>query len=345
MFYPREIIFAPSNRCNLKCRHCFLSDGGAENAYSAELSAEDACSFLTSCANAERNDLLVGFSGGEPFLRLDFLCAVSRRAVELDFLFSRVITNGVFASSEKRIRADVGKLRDSGFDGKIALSFDSFHGQSPEAAAFFIRTVIDVFGDSSAAEIWSVIPAASGFDGRDEKKENPHDEKCCGRFLKLAELLDADIEPFPFDAAAFSKPGRFVLRGKDFFVPVYRNRQSFGVETMRWDSKQWFTDDLCEGPGHCFFVHPDGNVAPCCGFANHREVLKIGRLDDGYETLMRNASTSAAVDACYRKGLNRWRREREKEGVAFPGRTDDICAFCDYLCSTGRLGADGVRRT
>ena len=98
MFFPEEVIFAPTAECNLACAHCFAHSPstGQKDA----LTAAAACSFLSSCLEAGREDILVGFSGGEPFLRLDFLTQVSAFAAEQGFLFSRVITNGAFGSSD-----------------------------------------------------------------------------------------------------------------------------------------------------------------------------------------------------------------------------------------------------
>ena len=126
MFYPEEIIFAPASSCNLHCSHCFSGRDYCRETFTAE----EACAFLDSCLAAGRGDLLVGFSGGEPFLRADFLCTVSAFAAGKGFLFSRVMTNGMFGASPEERRKMLSRLFDAGFDGKVALSFDRFHGQS-----------------------------------------------------------------------------------------------------------------------------------------------------------------------------------------------------------------------
>lgn len=329
MFYPEEIIFAPSSRCNLKCPHCFVP-GKSLYGDSPVLEVGEACSFLASCLEAGRSDLLVGFSGGEPFLCLDFLCGVSEFAVEAGFLFSRVVTNGVFSRSREEIKAGLCRLRDSGFDGKIALSFDVYHGQNAEDAAFFLQTAMDVFGDSSAGEIWSVIPP------EDRAVEFYH------VLIKTGEILEASFNPPSVSPLDILTPGRLVLEGRDFFIPVYNNRRSVSAVDLKWDGENWFSDDFCEGPGQCIFVHPDAAAAPCCGFANYRDALKIGHIREGYSALMDNASKSPAVFVCYEKGLGARRSELEAGGFVFPGKTGDICAFCDYLCSIENGFPDNV---
>lgn len=317
VFYPDEVIFAPTAACNLGCAHCFSRAIGPEK---EALSVEGACAFLSSCLAAGREDILVGFSGGEPFLRLDFLCEVSAFAAKKGFLFSRVITNGAFGASHgERVKA-LKRLFGAGFDGKVALSFDSFHGQGAKAAARFIRAAIDISGDSSAAEIWSAIPADLG------------DEAFLGAFREAAALLGAEA---PLSFSRFMKPGRFLLRGKDFAVPVYRFCQSLPAGKMRWNARRWFADDLCEGLGRCFFAHPGGDVAPCCGFANSHPALSIGRIGDGYAALLEKALSSRAVGICQGTGLEAFRKQLEDKGVKFPGKTDDQCAFCAYALERG----------
>ena len=320
MFFPEEVIFAPTAACNLSCAHCF---GRVIPPKGEALSAKAARAFLSSCLDAGREDILVGFSGGEPFLRLDFLAEVSSFAAAKGFLFSRIITNGAFGSSPAEREEALKALFDSGFDGKVALSFDSFHGQGAEDAARFIQAALDISGDNSVAEIWSAIP------------ERPDDAAFFAAFQKTAALLGAEAQASLDD---FAKPCRLLLRGRDFGVPVYRFRQSLPPNKMRWDARRWFADDLCKGLGQCFFVHPEGSAAPCCGFANGHPALLIGNIDEGYSALMEKALRSPAVRVCQETGLSAFRKRLEAKGAKFPGKADDHCAFCGYLLESGLLG-------
>ena len=314
MFFAEEVIFAPTAACNLSCAHCFAYPPPLMQ--NEALSAEAACAFLSSCLDAGREDILVGFSGGEPFLRLEFLAQVSAFAAERGFLFSRVTTNGAFGASEAKREEALKALFDAGFDGKVALSFDSFHGQGAKEAARFIRSCLDISADNSAVELWSAIPARST------------DAEFYCTFCEAAALLGCEV---PVSAEAFAKPCRFLLRGRDFAIPVYRFRQSLPAALMRWDAARWFEDDLCEGVGRCFFVHPDGSVAPCCGFANAQAHLLMGKIDHGYAALMQKALSSPAVRICQETGLSAFRKKLERRGVELPGKTDDICAFCEWV--------------
>jgi len=51
---------------------------------------------------------------------------------------------------------------------------------------------------------------------------------------------------------------------------------------------------------------------------------------------MKAASERPQVTACYETGLAEVRKRMEASGTRFPGKTDDICFFCDYLCTRGR---------
>ena len=155
MFNPTEIIFSVTTSCNLHCPHCFVSRKPAS------LKAEDAINFLKSARESENSQIeKVGFSGGEPFLNLDFLCKVIKSAIDLDFMFDRIMTNGDWWKTKEDLLETLKKIYDAGYDGKIGLSYDNFHAQSEERVSVFIQAVWDVFG-SDAIEIQSVTGEVS----------------------------------------------------------------------------------------------------------------------------------------------------------------------------------------
>lgn len=285
MFTPTEIIFAPTDACNLHCKHCFV------NRTTTKLNIEDAITFLKNCkeTSVER----IGFSGGEPFLYLDFLTEVSKTAVELDFMFDQIMTNGDWWKTEDDLRITLQKVYDAGYDGKIGLSWDKFHGQSKERIQTFINCVNEIFGENSV-NVQSVI----GTDGE--------------------------------------KPEILTNIANQYFLP-----QSFpGNNENSWKSRKWFKEDYCEGPGNIFYIHPNGNIAPCCGFANENEELFIGTIKDSFETIMKNASSNKMISICYEKGLSKHRKvikkQLRKEGKKYPGKCGDICSFCDFVCNLNK---------
>lgn len=335
-FRPDEIIFAPTGQCNLYCAHCRVKRGAAE------LDAAAAIRFLDDCLEAgaagpasdgkapaeiER----VGFSGGEPFLMPGFLVALSRAAADRGLLFDRLMTNGDWWADEGELRSALGDLYEAGFDGILGLSYDAYHGQDPARLAVFLGAYYAIWGRKDGAELLSV--------------RSPDDEAFFEGLDALAASLGGRVErrggePYRIvDEAYRSRTAADPDDGSGLCLPILRSARSASAEEGAWEAPAWFEDDYCEGPGQVLYVHPDGSVAVCCGFANERPELILGTIDQGYAALMAAAAAAPHVGACYERGLGALRRELEAKGVAFPGKTGDICFFCDYLCERGLSGA------
>ena len=298
-FLPTEIIFAVTTACNLHCEHCFV------NRKPVTLSVADAKKFLLTCKNTSIEK--IGFTGGEPFLNLNFICEISKFAVQNDFLFDQIITNGDWWKNEAELKEKFQQLYDSGYDGKIAVSWDSYHGQSEERMMIFIRTAQEFFGEN-ALNIQTV-----------------NEE---GESLPLA--------PASKLSSATPSSGEYPAT-----PPVYNLQRSFPSDDARaWQYKKWFKEDYCEGPGHILYVHADGNIAPCCGFANENQTLFIGNINQDLETILQNASSNKMVKICYEEGLSHFRRHGLKKilkakGIKLPkGKCGDICSFCDFVCKS-----------
>ncbi len=319
MFDPDEVIFAPTGRCNLACAHCRVPRD------SGELRIDEASAFLASCAEAGLSR--VGFSGGEPFLRLDFLTALTGVAVEAGLFFDRLMTNGDWWASEAELGDSLAAVYGSGFDGLVGLSYDAYHGQTPDRVATFLSAVYAASGRRDAAEILSV-------------RSDDDAGQLSGLQVIAARLggrLETDgREPVRIvDEAFLRRSPADPDDGSALSLPVQRFPRSPGASEDGWGANAWFREDYCEGPGNVFYVHPDGRVAVCCGFANERPSLCIGTVRDSFATLMENAAASPVVRARYDTGLGALRERLEARGERFPGKADDPCFFCDYLCSRG----------
>ena len=140
-FSPTEIIFAATNACNLHCEHCFIE----RNPHKLEI--KDAVALIESCVKAGSDIDRIGFSGGEPFLYMDFLVEITKAAVANDLMFDQIMTNGDWWRDEADLRDKLQTIYDAGYDGKIGLSWDTYHGQSTERMETFIRNVQDIFGE------------------------------------------------------------------------------------------------------------------------------------------------------------------------------------------------------
>ncbi len=296
MFNPTEIIFSSTTLCNLHCEHCFV------NRKPVSLAAEEAIRFLDSCHNS-KNCLVdkVGFSGGEPFLAMDFLCKVIDFARKNDFMFDQIMTNGVWWKNTEELDEKLKKIYNTGYDGKIGISYDNFHGQNYKKIRIFCAAVNKIFGEESI----SVQAVADPF--LDDNK---------------TEKLESELNAL----------------GEDFYADIFILPQTFQSEDKRgWKSKEWFSEDFCESPGNILFVHPDGNIAPCCGFANENYALFIGKITDDFDSVMQNAAKNPMIKLCFEKGLSSMIKKFEKENK-LPGKTADICTFCDFVVKAGVAG-------
>ena len=279
-FNPEEIIFSATDACNLHCPHCFVS----RTPDKLDISAVK--NFLASCKGTNINK--IGFSGGEPFLYMDFLTEITKYAVENDFMFDQIMTNGIWWKNETDLSEKLNKVYDAGYDGKIGLSWDSFHNQDKEKIKIFVKTVKKIFEEDSINI----------------------------QFVKNSDQTDWE-----------EKVDQFCT---EFNLPVYKLEQTFQSENPEgWQSKKWFKDDYCEGPGNIFFVHPNGKIAPCCGFANENEKLIIGNINQSFSEVMQNAENNQFVKTCFEKGLLKLTKKNRKK---ISGKTKDICTACDFLC-------------
>ncbi|MCX5665876.1 MAG: radical SAM protein [Candidatus Omnitrophica bacterium] len=289
-YKPTEILFSPTTNCNLHCAHCDIEQSPEI------LNKRDAIKFLKACARIGIKR--VSFTGGEPFLTLDFMCAVSKEAARLGMLFGRIMTNGSWFRTDKELVTALNRLFRAGYDGDLCLSVDAFHRQNLKKCVSFIK---------AAAAIWRRNDIVSITAVRGAKE---------GQTRKILKRLAA-------------------IKGEDLFIKIsYIDLSPVGKAARlkkAWDGR-WFKDDLCKGPGNVFFVLPDGTVKPCCGYATDTDILTIGSIKkDSPGELIRNARKNRFVSSVFSSGLHPIRRRLEKNGVKFPGRTTNHCFFCYYL--------------
>lgn len=325
-FKPTEIIFCPTSKCNLKCSHCFVKK------QEQKLDIKEAKNLITDAVNSDSKDIQIekiGFSGGEPFLYLNFLVEICKTSVDNDLAFDRIMTNGVWWKTEKELRETLSKLYDAGFDGKIGLSFDSFHEKSYNDNDFsyiqkiyiFIKTIYEIWEDPSMIEIQSVVK---------EKDAKNCEESFFSKIQELANYLSLNITD---KTNKKNHTGVIWLSSKEYCIPIERTPLSFlPTDNKSWKDKKWFNDDFCETTGQVLFVHASGKIAPCCGFANEENALCIGKITDKIIKILSTARENRIINICYNDGLNEYRKTQEKLGIIFPGKTLDMCMFCHYLC-------------
>jgi MoaA/NifB/PqqE/SkfB family radical SAM enzyme len=351
MFEPVELIFAPTSRCNLACAHCRVGRGPEELdtasavAFMERVVAESRAGAGAAGGGAAGAAIeLVGFSGGEPFLRPDFLVGVSRAAVALDLQFDRLMTNGVWWRDRASLDGILGELHEAGFDGTIGLSVDGYHGQDPARLATFVEAVFAAAGRKDCVEILSVAAPgdesahhgdlarlealAAALGGELLLEEGEPDAIVDARELARDDSGEDEPEALYIDVIRFpcSAAGAPEAAGSSAAGPL-------SPAAGPWSDAAWFEDDWCAGPGNVLYVHPDGRVASCCGFANENPELILGNIaGDGLADLMRRAAESPQLRRCYVTGLATHRAALEAAGRSFPGKTLDMCFFCDWLC-------------
>ena len=183
---------------------------------------------------------------------------------------------------------------------KIGLSYDNFHGQDFERIKVFAQAVNHIFGEESL-NVQAVADPELGD--------------------KETEVLENQLN----------------ILAEDYCAEVYILPQTFqSADSRAWQSKKWFKEDYCEGPGQVLYIHPDGKIAPCCGFANENEQLFIGTIDEDFQTVMENARNNKLVKICYETGLSNYKKEiqkkLQKQNKKLPGKCRDMCSFCDFIC-------------
>ena len=304
-FLPKEILFSPTTKCNLRCAHCDIEQ------QPGLLNKRAAIKFLAACVRIGIKR--VGFTGGEPFLALKFLCAVSKEAARLEMLFGRIMTNGSWFRTDKELVSALYRLFHAGYDGDLCLSIDTFHRQDLKKCASFVRSAAAVWRRHDIVSIAAVKGAKEG--------------QTRGRLAKLAKKVRGRLIIVNGRPAAIKNENLFI---RIFYIDLSPIGKAARLKDA-WDGR-WFKDDLCKGPGNVFFVLPDGTVKPCCGYAAYADILTIGSIMlDSPKQLIRNALKNRFIASVFSSGLHPTRRRLEKGGVIFPGRTTNHCFFCHYI--------------
>lgn len=226
------------------------------------------------------------------------------------------MTNGVWWKTEEDLTETLQKIYDAGFDGKIGLSWDVFHNQSFDQIYTFITKVHAIFG-TDRLDIQSVI------------KENDNFEN---KLIELSEKLNCQLTK---NIDKKNGRGEYLLENDEIYMPVFREAQTYTADNpIAWKSRKWFTEDYCQGPGNILFVHPNGKIAPCCGFANEEEKLIIGDISQNLKAVLQQADNNSLVKLCYEKGLSTLQKSKQvKSLLKSKGlcKTSEQCTFCQFI--------------
>jgi hypothetical protein len=304
-FHPDEVLFSPTTACNLNCSHCVT--GKSEGILSSSLAVK----FLRQAKGVRIKK--IGFTGGEPFLTLDFLYAVTKEGIRSGLKFDRITTNGVWFRTAARLNNALSGLNRSGYDGSICVSVDAFHKQDPKKLALFIRSAVSVWG---RPDMVSIVYTAGAREEETKKKLRQ-----LSRHLKAISPRFNSAHPY--------------IKGKGLFIKIDKIELSPVGKASRlkdpWDGK-WFKEDFCKGPGNIFFVMPNGDVKPCCGYATDLKELTIGNIKrDSAAQLVAKARKNKLVRTIFSSGLSAIRKRLIRSGIKFPEKTSNHCYFCHYI--------------
>lgn len=304
-FKPNEILFALTTNCNLNCSHCVTIKT------KKNISKKVVLRFLEDCKKIGIEK--VGFTGGEPFLVPDLLCVLVKETVKHGMLFDRIMTNAVWAETKTEIKNSLYKLYHAGYDGEICVSVDAFHKQDLKTVSYFIKTAIAIWKRNDIISITYVSGA---------REQQTHQ-----KLQSLAQILETRL-------TGFGKSYCY-MRNKSFFIKVLKIDLSpvgkASVLKNPWDGN-WFKEDYCQGPGNTFFVMPNGDVKPCCGYATDLNDLTIGNIkQDTPKKIMNNIRKNWFIYTVFNSGLSQIRKRLQNLGIKFPGKTSNHCYFCYYI--------------
>ncbi len=115
--YRATAKWAITGRCNMKCKHCFLS---APDAKFGEMSHEECMKLIDEMAACGVSR--IGLTGGEPLVRPDFFEIVDA-LIAKDIALVGIATNGLLVNERF-----IGQLEDRGLKPKIFMSYDGTDG-------------------------------------------------------------------------------------------------------------------------------------------------------------------------------------------------------------------------
>ena len=111
--YIKAIHWSVTGRCNLKCRHCYMS---APDYRYHDMNTEECFSMIDQFREA--NVSVISITGGEPFLRKDFFQIVDK-ILESGIAISQIYTNGILITDDI-----LKECKKRSFKPEFVLSFD-----------------------------------------------------------------------------------------------------------------------------------------------------------------------------------------------------------------------------
>lgn len=287
---PLEAIIEVTRKCNRKCAHCYVEIDGR-----AELSLSQFKIVLDNLSNA--GVMIIHFTGGEPFLRKDFLeLLVYARQKNMRVHFDTNATMLDAATLEKVAGLDI-DMMNVGFDG----STDKVYGIVRNREDF--QRVIDNIRLAVDNKIEIMLAFCL-------HRSNIAD---LFRLLRLAGKLGVkklSVDPYqPLNKGSGAKEQFYLSWAVRVLVKMcaFWVSKLVGSTTVYWDKR-------CNMGLVTFGVHPDGTVSPCvainrfCGSALTGDIIKIWN-NNLFNEYINSSSYGEPCSHCFLPALN-WVKKR-----------------------------------
>jgi len=285
---PFEVQLNPTNRCNLKCKFCWLRDFDKSKLNYEELSTRKYKEIIKDCHRMKVHTIEIT-GGGEPLMRNDILTLM--KTIKRHNMFGRLITNGTLLTDEM-----IKNLIRIGWD-EIVFSLDA-----PE------KKVNDYLRGKSFDHIVRAIQTLQ-IGKINAKKEKPtvniHMVLCNKNFHLLPKMFEFVynlncrnllVEPIVL-LASKTKAGKELLFTKkdkkdllkyiqDATKIAYKHNFQTNVDKLELDliestakmkriieeegrkEKNYWSSLPCYQPFYHMIIRPWGTVGPCCMFDN-----------------------------------------------------------------------------
>ena len=245
-----------TNRCTANCRHCSIRDGAT---IQTDMPIENAFRYVDDFAayNNSTESLTLGFSGGEPFLRIEEMLEVAKYAKKRGYRKISCVTNGYWGENKKNAREKVDRLIHAGVNS-IAFSIDDFH-----LDYIPLRSILSAFSLCREAGIRLGV-------------------KCVvtKRTRRIHQILESMKNQLL---------GQSVVIDEIPYVPT-----KFGnIPEEEWLITRETFHEPCRAVGAVLLIMPNGDVYPCCGSGWSEGLLTGNTGSTNIKTLFRSVQKGA----------------------------------------------------
>lgn len=269
--YMKQAHWSITGKCNLRCRHCYMS---APDARYGELSLAQCLDIVRQLAAAGIGR--VSLTGGEPLVRRDFLQIVDallEHRIQIDQIYSNgILVNpkliqelqsrglkpafalsfdgvgchdwlrGLDGTEKKTIQA-INLLRTSGFEVSIETSL---HRKNLHTLAETLYLLAKL-GVSS----WKTSPTSESGDWLQEEGQYT---------LGVQELFEAYLDLIP-QYKKMGSPLNIMLGG---FFACTRGNEKYSIPCKKYDgSESMISQTICPSARNTMYIAADGRLLPC----------------------------------------------------------------------------------